>query len=343
MAAMNPADSLSGAPRLRLGLLPTPLIELRRLAAALGGPRLCMKRDDLIGLALGGNKIRKLEFLLGEALAQGCDAVITGGATQSNHCRQTAAAAAVAGLECHLALGGAPPPIPEGNLLLDHLFGAVIHWCSEERKGERIPEIARELAGAGRRPYVIPYGGSNAVGALGFVAAAAELRDQLSGLGHGIDAVVVPSSSGGTHAGLTVGVDLCGLSQQVIGVGIDKGEAGDPPYEAALARLANQVAERVGLARPGRETPYAPADFHVRHEYYGGGYGVVGDLEREAIRLTARHEGILLDPVYTGRAMGGLIDLIRRGEFRPSDNVLFWHTGGIPALFGYARELAASR
>jgi D-cysteine desulfhydrase len=293
-----------------------------------------MKRDDLTGVALGGNKTRKLEFLLGDALSQNCDAVITGGAIQSNHCRQTAGAAAAVGLECHLALGGEQPAFPEGNLLLDYLFGAIVHWCGEQRKGERIPEIAETLRSKGRKPYIIPYGGSNATGAMGFVAAVLELKEQLLAQNYNVDYLIFPSSSGGTHAGITVGVDLYDLSMKVIGIAIDRGEPGDPPYESELAILANQVAERLSI-----EPRYGAADFGVKYGYLGQGYGVIGDLEREAIQLTAKYSGILLDPVYTGRAMGGLIDMIRNGEFSSSDTVLFWHTGGIPALFEHAREL----
>ncbi len=321
-------------PRTRLTFLPTPLVELRRLGRLLGGPRLLMKRDDMTGLGLGGNKTRKVEFLLGEALAQGCDTVITGGATQSNHCRQTSAAAAAAGLECHLALGGTRPDTPGGNLLLDLLFGAVVHWCGENRKGERIPEIAEELRAKGRVPYVIPYGGSNAVGALGLVAAIVELRGQLEEQGQKVDCLVVASSSGGTHAGMVVGLDLCGLAARVVGIGIDKGGPGEGRYESRLAALANEVAALLHL-----ESRYTEDRFDVRNDYLGAGYGAVGDLEREAIRLVARHEGVLLDPVYTGRAMGGLVDLIRKGEFGKDETVLFWHTGGAPAVFAYGQDL----
>ncbi len=331
------AYDMSGIPRVHINFLPTPLTVLRRLSDALNGPKILIKRDDLTGLGLGGNKTRKLEFLLGEALGRNADVVITGGAIQSNHCRQTAAAAAAVGLECHLALGGVPPEVMEGNLLLDYLFGATIHWCGEQRKGEQIPEIAGKLRSVGRRPYIIPYGGSNPVGALGFVAAAAELQGQLSVTGAGVDAVIIASSSGGTHAGLTVGADIYGLSTRVIGIAVDKGEAGDEPYEVHLASLANRIAEKLGV-----DAGYAAGGFHVRYDYLGGGYAVVGDLEREAIRLLARHEGILLDPVYTGRAMGALIAMIRNGEFTPDETVLFWHTGGAPALFAYARELTAT-
>jgi D-cysteine desulfhydrase family pyridoxal phosphate-dependent enzyme len=327
--------NINNLPRVQFNFLPTPLVELKRLADVLHGPRIFMKRDDLTGVALGGNKTRKLEFLLGDALSQNCDAVITGGAIQSNHCRQTAGAAAAVGLECHLALGGERPTFPEGNLLLDYLFGATIHWCGEQRKGEQIPEIAEKLRSKGRRPYVIPYGGSNATGALGFVAAVSEVKEQSSAQNYKVDYLIFPSSSGGTHAGITVGADLYDLSVKVIGIGIDRGEPGEPPYEFELAILANQVAERLSI-----EPRYSAGDFQVRYDYFGEGYGVVGDLEREAIQLTAKYSGILLDPVYTGRAMGGLIDMIRNGEFASSDTVLFWHTGGIPALFEHSRELA---
>jgi D-cysteine desulfhydrase len=293
-----------------------------------------MKRDDLTGLGLGGNKVRKLEFLVGEALAQGCDTLITGGAAQSNHCRQTAAAAAACGLACHLALGGEPPATPEGNLLLDRLFGAVILWTGELRKGEKIPEIAESLRSAGRKPYVVPYGGSNTTGAAGFVEAARELTQQLASLGESLTHIVFASSSGGTQAGLTVGKSLFGLDGELIGIGIDKGASGDVPFAEHVVQLANATAERLGV--PSR---FSASDVTIREDYLGDGYGVVGELERRAIRMVARTEGILLDPVYTGRTMGGLIDLIERGKLSREHSVLFWHTGGIPALFPYARDL----
>jgi D-cysteine desulfhydrase family pyridoxal phosphate-dependent enzyme len=325
---------LSEFPRISLGYLPTPLIELKRLGKWLNGPKIFMKRDDLTGLGLGGNKIRKLEFLFGEALKQNCDTVITGGAIQSNHCRQTAAAAASVGLKCHLALGGMKPEMANGNLLLDYLFGANIHYCEGKRKGEELPEIAAKLKADGHKPFVIPYGGSNAVGALGFVAAVGEIKEQLAAKGISIDYIIFPSSSGGTHAGITVGADLYALNAKVIGMGIDQKDATEIPYESELACLGNELSERLK-----RSSDYKAIDFQVRKEYYGKGYGVMGDLEREAIATMARYEGILLDPVYSGRAMGGLIDMIRNKEFSPEENVLFWHTGGTPALFDYAREL----
>jgi D-cysteine desulfhydrase family pyridoxal phosphate-dependent enzyme len=315
-------------PRQPLGFFPTPLIEVRRLSARLGGPRLFMKRDDLTGLALGGNKTRKLEYLVGAALAQGCDTLITGGATQSNHCRQTAAAAAMCGMACHLVLGGHAPAVPTGNLLLDQLFGATIHWSGDLRKGEDIPVIAEKLHGTGSKPYVIPYGGSNPIGATGFVEAVRELADQLVMSGESITHVIFPSSSGGTHAGLTLGTQLYAHPYHLIGIGIDKGEAGEEPFVEHVVNLTNATAELLGV-----DATFNVTDVTLRDDYLGGGYGVVGALERNAIQLLAETEGILVDPVYTGRAMGALIDMITRQEFLPTDTVLFWHTGGTPALF----------
>ena len=318
--------------RVALADLPTPIDDLPRLSQELGGPRLLVKRDDQTGLATGGNKTRKLEFLIAEALAQGADMVVTAGAAQSNHCRQTAAAAARVGLTCALVLGGEPSASPTGNLLLDGLLGAEIHWTGLHRRGERLEEIAHQARAAGRRPYVVPYGGSNAVGAAGYVLAMQELSQQLQGL-H-VHRIVFASSSGGTQAGLVVGARATGFDGKIIGIRIDKGEAGDDPYPVHLTRLANDTAAHVGL-----DAEFAPDDFLVNYDYLGAGYGVVGELEREAIRLAGRLEGLILDPVYTGRAMGGLIDMIRRGVIGPDETVLFWHTGGMPALFAYVNAL----
>lgn len=326
---------LEKLPRVLLADLPTRIDELPRLSRELNGPRLLVKRDDQTGLATGGNKTRKLEFLMADALAQGADLVITAGAAQSNHCRQTAAAAARLGLDCALVLGGEPPATPSGNLLLDHLLGAQITWTGPHRRGEQLEEIADQMRAAGRRPYVVPYGGSDAVGATGYVAAMLELHQQVSGdVWSSIDRIVFASSSGGTQAGLAVGARATGFGGQILGVRIDKGEAGDDPYPVHLARLANATAARAGL-----EYEFAPQDFALNPDYLGRGYGVVGDLEREAIHLAGRLEGLLLDPVYTGRAMGGLIDMIRRGAIGPRETVLFWHTGGMPALFAYVDAL----
>jgi D-cysteine desulfhydrase len=319
--------------RVSLANLPTPIDELPRLSQELGGPRLLVKRDDQTGLATGGNKTRKLEFLIAEALAEGADMVITAGAAQSNHCRQTAAAAARMGLDSALVLGGEPPSTPPtGNLLLQQLFGAQIYWTGPDRRGERLEEIANQLRADGRRPYIIPYGGSNAIGATGYVLAMQELSEQLGGLG--VDRIVFASSSCGTQAGMVVGARATGFGGEIIGIRIDKGEAGDDLYPLQLARLGNETASHVGL-----DADITPGDFLVVQDYLGAGYGVVGELEREAIRLAARLEGLILDPVYTGRAMGGLIDMIRRGVIGPDETVLFWHTGGTPALFAYVDAL----
>lgn len=322
--------NLDKLPRFRLAFLPTPIAALNRLTQKLSGPRILIKRDDLTGLAFGGNKTRKLEFLIGEALATKCESIITGGAAQSNHCRQTAAAAAAAGLRCHLALSGSEPDALTGNLLLDHLLGAKIHWCGDARKGERIPDIADQLRAAGESPYIIPYGGSNAVGAVGLVEAVRELADQIR---DPISHVVFASSSRGTHAGLALGARLFMPKTTILGIRIDKEERG-LPFRTELAALTNETAARIGVSEV-----FSTDDFAVDERYLGGGYGVVGELERSAMRTLAETEGIVLDPVYTGRAFGGLLDMIRRGSLNRTDSVLFWHTGGTPAVFAYSNEL----
>jgi D-cysteine desulfhydrase len=319
-------------PRHRLAFLPTPIVELPRLAAALGGPRIWIKRDDQTGLALGGNKTRKLEYLVGDALARGADTLITAGAAQSNHCRQTAAAAAACGLDCHLVLGGSAPDVPEGNLLLDRLFGAEIHWGGPHRKGEDLPRIADELRADGRCPYAVPYGGSNGVGAMGFFEAARELREQMGDQGLDFTHAVFASSSGGTHGGLLAGMRYHGLALEPLGIRVDKEETAEP-FARIVARLASTVAASVGL-----EEPFDDGSLGLIEDY-SGTYGQLGPMEREAIRITAKTEGILLDPVYTGRAMAALIDMIRRGRFMDTDRILFWHTGGAPALFACADSL----
>jgi L-cysteate sulfo-lyase len=332
---MKPLHESLQQPRKSLGFFPTPVVELRALSAFLGGPRIFMKRDDQTGLALGGNKVRKLEFLMADAIAAGADVVVTGGAAQSNHCRQTAAAAAVCGMGCHLALGGSPPASLNGNLLLDTLLGATLHWSGVCRKGENIPEICEDLRQKGKNPYIIPYGGSNVIGAAGFVEAVRETAMQLGPEIAGLSHVVFASSSGGTHAGLLVGKALYGLDCEITGICIDKGETGGKSLAGHIVELANGAAVIHGLSRL-----FSADEVILLEDYVGAGYGVIGKLEREAVLLTARHEGILLDPVYTGRAMGGLIDLIRKKELGRSDTVLFWHTGGSPALFASADELS---
>ena len=318
------ADKLS---RVSIAHLPTPLEPLPRLTAQLGGPELWIKRDDQTGLATGGNKARKLEFLVADALAQGADTLITAGAAQSNHARQTAAAAAKFGLARVLVLRGEEPPQVLGNLLLDRLLGAEVRWAGDLPLPEAMAQVAEELRAAGRCPYVVPYGGSNVVGASGYVVAMEELLAQSAERDIRFDQVVLASSSGGTQAGLMVGARALGYEGRILGISVDPRAE---PLRHTLAGLATATADHMGLG-----LTYVPEDFAVNDDYLGGGYGVVGELEREAIRTMARAEGILLDPVYTGRAFGGLLDLIRRGVFAPGERVLFWHTGGTAGLFGY--------
>jgi D-cysteine desulfhydrase len=321
-------------PKASLGYFPTPLIELTRLSKTLGGPNIYMKRDDNTGLALGGNKTRKLEYIMGDALAKGADTVITAGAIQSNHCRQTAGAAASLGLECHLVLGGKKPEQPQGNLLLDKVYGCHIHWTGENRKGEDIPALVAQLKAEGKKPYVIPYGGSNELGAIAFIEAYKELNAQREALKVDFSHIIFASSSGATHAGLMLGNKILQTYSQIIGINIDKGEMDKVPFDEHIVSLANSTAQYIAA-----DYQFTADDLILNSDYVGDGYGVIGELEKEAIALTAQNEGILLDPVYTGRAMGGLIDMIRTEQIKATDNVLFWHTGGAPALFAYADDL----
>ncbi len=308
--------------RIHFAHLPTPVEELPRLSAALGGPRLFVKRDDQTGLAFGGNKTRKLEFLVAEAQARGARTLISAGALQSNHCRQTAAAAARFGFDCILVLTGEAPEGSSANYLLDGLFGAQVVHVRERADRDRTLQQTFETAQAeGRRPYLVPYGGSSAVGALGYAFAVQELMQQ----GLRPDWVVFGTSSGGTHAGLTLGARLFGLRGRVLGVSIDEDEAWLKAHVAALASRASELL--------GERLEFSGEDVHATDAYCKAGYGVLTEAEREAVHLFARYEGLLLDPVYTGRAAAGLIDLIRKGFFQQGETVLFWHTGGQPALF----------
>jgi len=327
---------IESLPRFPLAQLPTAVERLERLSRELGGPTLLIKRDDQTGLALGGNKTRKLEFLVGQALEQGADTLVTAGAAQSNHCRQTAAAAAKAGLKCELILNGKKPELPNGNLLLNQLLGAKEHWIERPQRPLKLRELPEQLRAQGRKPYVIGVGGSNGVGATGYVVAMMELMEQLRASKQRVDHIVFGTSSGGTQAGMVVGAKVCGLNCTLHGIGIDKDARDAGLYEEELSQIANECADYIGL-----QERFAAAYFIVTRGYLGGGYGVVGELERGAIRTMARCEGILLDPVYAGRAFGALVDLIRKKVFRRGETVLFWHTGGAPALFAYAKELTA--
>jgi D-cysteine desulfhydrase family pyridoxal phosphate-dependent enzyme len=310
-------------PRVRLAQLPTPLEPMDRFSAWLGGPRVLVKRDDLTGLALGGNKARKLEYLCGEAQARGCDVLVTGGGAQSNHARMTAAAANRLGFECHLAVGGKEPSVYSGNLLLDRVLGATLHFTGADSYYEvesAIEKVAAQLAADGRRPFAMPIGGASVTGAAAYVWAADELRAQVGGDGYEqVDWVVVADGSGGTHAGL-----LAGLGGRARVLGVDVGTR--PDLDDVIPRLAGETA-----ARAGRDAP--TDDLVLDHDRFGDGYGAITDAALEAIERVAALEGVVLDPVYTGKGMAGLIAAAREGRIGAGDTVAFWHTGGAIALF----------
>lgn len=315
-------------PRLQFAHLPTPVDPLPRLSERFGGPQIWIKRDDQTGLALGGNKTRKLEYLLAEARANGAQMLITAGAIQSNHCRQTAAAAARYGFQCTLVLAVGDKsdfPSPEngatGNLLLDRLFGAELVWAQLENRDEVLAEKFQSAWDDGKRPYLIPYGGSNQTGASAYVFALKEMLDQ----GVEPDWIVFASSSGGTQAGLVLGSKLFEYNGRVLGISVDETEE---VLKSRVAKLASETADFLG-----ERISFTPDEIMVNADYLGGGYGVLGAPEKESIHMFAKAEGVLLDPVYTGRAAAGLVDLIRRDFFGRNQTVLFWHTGGTPALF----------
>src|SRR5690349_13162387 len=317
-------------PRVHFAHLPTRVEELPRLTAHLNGPRLLVKRDDQTGLAFGGNKTRKLEFLVAEAVEQGAKTLITGGALQSNHCRQTAAAAARFGLDCILVLNGEMPEYPSANLLLDQMFGAEIITIKDRALRDQTLQQTYEKASAdGRKPYLVWYGGSNATGALGYAFAMKEFLEQ----NVHADWIVFGTSSGGTHAGLVLGQRVFGFPGKVLGISIDEPEDW---LKTRVSELASDASERLG-----ERIEFAPEDVLANEEYCTAGYGVLTDAERESVRLFAKLEGLLLDPVYTGRAAAGMIDLIRKGFFKKDETILFWHTGGQPALFAekYANKI----
>jgi D-cysteine desulfhydrase family pyridoxal phosphate-dependent enzyme len=315
---------MNAIPRLRFAHLPTPIEPLPRLTTALKGPRLWVKRDDQTGLAFGGNKTRKLEFLVAEAQAHGAHTLITAGAVQSNHCRQTAAVAARFGFHCILVLSGDKPAALSGNLLLDHLFGAQIIWTVPEQRQYVLQEIFEQAWQTGQRPYKIPVGGSNATGAAGYAYAIQELMQQCTPTDLP-DWIVFSTSSGGTQAGMVTGARLFSFPGKILGITND-----EPALElsAHVASLASQTCDLLGEPHH-----FQPQDIFVNDSFLGAGYGVLGEQELEAIHLFATMEGLLLDPVYTGRAAAGLIELCRSGFFKPDEKVLFWHTGGAPALF----------
>ena len=323
--------SLSSFPRRIYVTEPTPLQPAPRLSRLLGGPEIYIKRDDLLPGAGGGNKTRKLEFSIGEALAQGADTLITSGAIQSNHCRLTLSWARVEGLECHLVLQESAPGAFDaqagGNNFLYQLLGADSLRIVSGR-GQAAPameQLARECRERGQTPYLIPVGGSNAVGATGYAACALELISQFRRQHLQVDHLVVPSGSAGTQAGLLAGLRGAGSSLPVTGINVSRGRE---PQERSVYELALQTASRLGV-----ESPLPRDSVDCNGDYVGPGYALPTPEMMKAVGLVARSEGILLDPVYTGKAMAGTIDLIRKGVFRKGQTLVFVHTGGLPALY----------
>jgi D-cysteine desulfhydrase family pyridoxal phosphate-dependent enzyme len=333
--------SLGDQPRFRLAALPTPLQEATRLRAALGGsercPRIFIKRDDLTGLAFGGNKTRKLEYLVADALQQKATVLVTSGAVQSNHARQTAAAACVAGLRSVLALASpTAEPAVQGNLLLDRMLGAEVHFIPTDAGGaaERIDRIVAELAHRGERPYLIPGGGSSPVGTFGYVAATLELVAQCVALDIAPRWLYYASGSRGTQAGLVLGAKMFSASFGLQGMAVSHEQPGAIGH---ALEIVNQAAALLGVS-----VEVTADDLLTDPRYVGTGYGIGTPESREAITLLARQEGILLDPVYTAKALAGLIDHIRQGAIDPGESVVFLHSGGTPGLFAKADQLDLS-
>jgi len=325
---------LSRFPRLHFAHLPTPLEPMERISAALGGPNLWIKRDDCTGLSSGGNKTRKLEFLMADAVERKADTIITQGATQSNHARQTSAIAAKLGMTCHILLEDRTgyeddAYVYNGNVLLDQLHGATIsRRPADTDMNAAMEELAQKLRDDGRKPYIIPGGGSNEIGALGYVNAAIELTTQANDRSLRIDHLVHATGSSGTQAGLVLGMEGMNSGIPVYGVGV---RAPKQKQEEMVYSLAQRTAEYMGLNPDivAREKVVANSD------YVGDGYGLPTAAMAEAVKMLAQYEGILLDPVYSGKGFAGLIDLIRKGHFKPGENVVFLHTGGSISLFGY--------
>lgn len=327
-------------PRIPLAFLPTPLEELLNLRQVLGEncPRILIKRDDQTGLATGGNKVRKLEFAVGDALKRGANTLITTGSAQSNHCRQTAATAAKLGLDCVLLLRGEQPKAVNGNLLLNTLLGADIRWSGKARHptgeiDEMMNDIASELCQQGKNPYIIPLGASNPIGAAGYINAMEEVFLQLQATETSIDRILLLSGSGGTHVGMLIGAKLLSWDVKLEGIM----NSGFETLPTKIATLAQDT-----ICHYDFNIEITPADIQLLPAAGTHGYGVITDLERNAIRLIAQTEGIIVDPVYTGRALAGFVQRVQDGEYSSDETILFWHTGGTSGLFARAEELVSS-
>ena len=324
---------LETLPRYKLATLPTPLDELPRLSRELG-LRVLMKRDDLTGFALGGNKARKLEFLIADALAQHADILVTGGGPQSNHAQMTAAAARKIGMDCQIVFFGAPPPDVNGNLLLDELLGAQMLYANTEDKIELDRILVRmtdELRAQGRQPYLIPVGGSTALGCASYVLAVGELLGQLNAQHIAPDYAFITTGSCGTHAGILAGMKFYNAAIPVYGITVSRVKSECEQRIPALVEKTTQLLDC--------QLPITASDVIVNDAYIGPGYAKITPEAREAIHLVARLEGIFLDPVYTGKTMAGLIDLVARGEIARGATIVFWHTGGAPGIFGHAKDV----
>lgn len=325
---------LSRFPRLHFAHLPTPLEPLERISTALGGPNIWIKRDDCTGLSSGGNKTRKLEFLMADAVEHKADTIITQGATQSNHARQTTAIAAKLGMDCHVLLEDRtgyedPAYVYNGNVLLDQLHGATIsRRPADTDMNAAMEELAQKSRDDGKSPYIIPGGGSNEIGALGYVNAAIELTTQANDRSLRVDHLVHATGSSGTQAGLVLGMEGMNSGIPVYGVGV---RAPKQKQEEMVYALAQRTAEYMGL----NPDVVARDNVVANSDYVGDGYGLPTDAMVEAVKMMAQYEGILLDPVYAGKGFSGLIDLIRKGHFKQGENVVFLHTGGSISLFGY--------
>ena len=331
---------LARFPRLRFAHLPTPLEPMENLSRLLDGPNIWVKRDDCTGLAGGGNKTRKLEFLMADAEQQGADTIITQGAVQSNHARQTAAIAAKLGYECYLLLEnrtGSDDPdfLANGNVLLDDIYNARLSdFPAGTDMNQEMLSLSEELRAAGKKPYIIPGGGSNRIGALGYVNAAYELVGQCNDQGLKVDHIVHATGSTGTQAGLVTGLTAIHSGIDLMGISV---RAPKEAQEENVYRLACETAEFIGSSAALNRS-----DVVANSDYVGEGYGMPTDGMIEAVEMTARHESILLDPVYSGKGMAGLIDLVRQGFYRREENIVFIHTGGAQALSGY-RSLFGQR
>ena len=331
---------LAKFPRLRFAHLPTPLEPMANLSRLLDGPNIWVKRDDCTGLAGGGNKTRKLEFLMADAEQQRADTISTQGAAQSNHARQTAAIAAKLGYECYLLLEnrtGSDDPdfLANGNVLLDDIYNARLSdFPAGTDMNQEMLSLSEELRAAGKKPYIIPGGGSNRIGALGYVNAAYELVGQCNDQGLKVDHIVHATGSTGTQAGLVTGLTAIHSGIDLMGISV---RAQKEAQEENVYRLACETAELIGSSAALNRS-----DVVANSDYVGEGYGMPTDGMIEAVEMTARHESILLDPVYSGKAMAGLIDLVRQGFYRREENIVFIHTGGAQALSGY-RSLFGQR